>query len=290
MENNIIVNGAWLTVNKTCNNRCGWCYMKSEWEKNGEMDYSLACRIINFLKEGGIKNIVLIGGEPTLYSKLADLIDYISKKDMNAIMISNGRKFADMHFTQRIVENGLKVISFSAKGGDDEQYQKVARVKDGYTQMLEGYFNLSKLGKNVTFSLTIAGDLIQNIEAVVDKLIQDGIGSISINFGIPIVNDEEILGDCIPNPKIAGECYARVYDTLIDKNVPFSFYNTIPLCLIPERVRVKVLAEERAINSCHIFKGKGLIFTMEGGIIPCNHFTSHILDKKEFLKWLNCCN
>jgi len=273
------INGAWLVLNKECNFKCPWCYMKSEWDKKEEMDFSLACKIIDFLDEGNVKNIILLGGEPTLYSRIFDVIEYIKNKKMFSALVSNGVKFSDISFAKKIIMAGVNIINFSAKGGNNEQYKRVTKASNGYTEMIQGYKNVHKLGKDVSFSVTIAGELVDNIEEVINNLVDDGVEGISISLGTPVIDGNKLSGDSIPNPITLAKAYERAYDVLSKRGIIFSFYNTIPLCLISKRVREKVVNAERAINYCNVSQGKGLNFNYKGEIIPCNHFTSHSLCK-----------
>ena len=62
----------WLTLNRKCNNNCSWCYAQRA-EKE-EMDFKKAKMCIGNLAALGIKNIVLIGGEPTIYPQIIEII------------------------------------------------------------------------------------------------------------------------------------------------------------------------------------------------------------------------
>lgn len=70
-----MINGAWLTTNRSCNNRCEWCYAQNA--IGNEMDIDDAKKCVDVLKELKVKHIVLIGGEPTIYSHLIELLKYI---------------------------------------------------------------------------------------------------------------------------------------------------------------------------------------------------------------------
>ena len=61
----------WLTLNRTCNLRCLWCYASStNYKAEDILSYEDATKIIDICSDVGIKGIILMGGEPTLYSHL----------------------------------------------------------------------------------------------------------------------------------------------------------------------------------------------------------------------------
>ena len=65
---------AWFTTNKSCNNRCSWCYARETKFSNAFMDLGNACKLVDELYKNNVKNIVLIGGEPSIYKYLIPLI------------------------------------------------------------------------------------------------------------------------------------------------------------------------------------------------------------------------
>ena len=56
----------WLTVTRKCNNFCEWCYTQNKLSCES-MKFDDAMSSVDKLVEMGVKRIVLIGGEPTLY-------------------------------------------------------------------------------------------------------------------------------------------------------------------------------------------------------------------------------
>jgi len=61
----------WFTVNHGCNFRCKWCYAQNtEYNPAEEMDIELARNLIFIIKDLKINRVTVIGGEPTLWSKL----------------------------------------------------------------------------------------------------------------------------------------------------------------------------------------------------------------------------
>jgi pyruvate-formate lyase-activating enzyme len=79
----------WLEVYLTgrCNGKCSFCIEKNGFRPKESVNWrSLADTIINSNK----KNILLLGGEPTLYSDLSHLIICLSEAGLNVCMTTNG--------------------------------------------------------------------------------------------------------------------------------------------------------------------------------------------------------
>ena len=98
------ISTAWLTTNYTCNCKCDWCYAQKMLAKHRSMDLQYAKQIVNYLKAKGIQTITLIGGEPTIYSKLIELICYIKSLGIKVRLATNGKRFKNKTFAKQIVD------------------------------------------------------------------------------------------------------------------------------------------------------------------------------------------
>lgn len=81
----------WLEVMLTpsCNGKCSWCVEKDGFKPQTEVDWlTLAKTIISTDK----KNIILLGGEPTLYNHLRKLIRELHFANLNVYITTNGSK------------------------------------------------------------------------------------------------------------------------------------------------------------------------------------------------------
>lgn len=66
---------AWLTTNKSCNNRCKWCYAKASNFLNQSMDIDKLKRVVDSLEKNNIRNIVFIGGSLAFINILYQLLN-----------------------------------------------------------------------------------------------------------------------------------------------------------------------------------------------------------------------
>ena len=176
----------WLTVTRKCNNYCEWCYTQNK--LNCEtMDYKDALSSVDKLYELGTKRIVLIGGEPTLYKNITDLIKYIVSKGIKVSIASNGRKFSDIDFAKKIVEAGVNSINISLKGTSEYEYLKYTKSK-GLTEAIQGYNNLKKLGfNNVSLSYVIVDDNKNNFDNLVKLIDKNDLKNIVFQFVKPVL-------------------------------------------------------------------------------------------------------
>ena len=78
----------WLTVNRECELRCGWCYIKGlGYKKKNDLDIDLAFNMIDVMDSMGTKVCKILGGEPALYPNIIPLLEYLKKKVINQLLL-----------------------------------------------------------------------------------------------------------------------------------------------------------------------------------------------------------
>lgn len=144
---------AWMTLNRKCNLRCDWCYAKStNYDNFADMTIDKAYHIIDMLCKLNIHHISLIGGEPTLYCDLINVIEYAKKHNVSCGIITNGIKLANQDFLSELKNAGLHNVNLSLKGYSRENF-KDSTGFDRYQQSLDAIKNLKN--SNIPFSVSM---------------------------------------------------------------------------------------------------------------------------------------
>ncbi|PIR93925.1 hypothetical protein COT97_04010 [Candidatus Falkowbacteria bacterium CG10_big_fil_rev_8_21_14_0_10_39_11] len=270
--------GAWLTVNRKCNFRCGWCYARDTKFSTDDMSLDLARKLVVFLMELGVRETVLIGGEPTIYPHLVEVIKLLQDCKITPFLVTNGKRFVDYDYAEQIVSSGIKHIAISLKGADADQYKELTKV-DCYDDVIAGYDNLQKLGIEPTISITIVSDLIPRIEELLVNLDNAGISAITFDMGTPVIVGDSISAEGIQDPRQLAQSCSEIYSFMKRRNSRFNMRISVPLCLFPEDLRNEMITSNAIMTCCHIQSGSGVIFDQGGNLLPCNHFPSHPLGK-----------
>lgn len=100
----------WLEVNliKQCNAKCSWCIEKNGYHPKKIVSWkTIAKKAIG----SNAKNILLLGGEPTLYEDLEPLINYLKENKCNVWLTTNGSKLFSS-FAKKYLYN-IKGINIS---------------------------------------------------------------------------------------------------------------------------------------------------------------------------------
>lgn len=132
-----------LYINYQCGLRCNHCFIGEALNTNKELDFSLAKTIIRKAKHQGLKSVTLLGGEPTLYSKIELLINYIISQNLELRIVTNGQKPCYrliLKLSKSVLENIH--FCFSIDGSTDHVQENI-RGKGTFNNLIQS-LNLAK--------------------------------------------------------------------------------------------------------------------------------------------------
>ncbi len=271
------ITGAWLTVNRACNMRCPWCYASStKFDHAATMEADLAYRLLDLFSDLGVKGVVILGGEPTVYPHLLEVIRYTVSRNMKPVIVTNGKRLSNLSYARLLQATGIKDITISLKAVESEGYRplRISDDTDLFEQVCAAIKNVQRVGIGLNVSVTLVRSLDGKLERLVELLTKLNPKHVTVDMGTPVIKPDGTDGEGILNPLELAEIVARLYEILKPTSLNYSFYLSIPLCLIDPKIRSEMIGAGRVLTTCHVPKGQGVVFTPEGSVILCNHFSS----------------
>lgn len=286
---------AWLTVNRSCNLRCQWCYASSSgFKSTADISLERAKNIISLVKAVGIKTVSIIGGEPTLWKDLFAFNDFCNGLPINTTLVTNTYAFRSEMFWKEYLKHPNTRMEPSLKAFDDASSLSITKIKD-FDGIKLGMRRANAKFKNavsIVYSTLTEGHLVDMVSTAVD------LGAASVRVGIctPMSVDGRFTA---PYTVEYGKMVAEVagsYNKLVEitKGKVHFTLNT-PLCIWPEAFVRDVLAHNRVGNGCQFQHRSGVIFDTDGQVLLCNSmldcpvgkFGVDFNDTKSFLALLN---
>lgn len=158
---NIFIN-AGIRITRSCNLNCPYCNIQSvkkedltleQWKKAGEI-----------LKKIGIKDLVILGGEPTEYEKLPEFVDfYENTLGIKCSMTTNA--YNNLDKVINVIDSGLSRIGVSVDSIDVKSSISPFKNKMGL-QMIEELVSLNKNIQIVDYAVLNKKN-INNIEDLI---------------------------------------------------------------------------------------------------------------------------
>lgn len=284
----------WLTTNYNCNLRCRWCYQREMAKSTKTMSCQLAKELVDLCSGLPVKDIILIGGEPTLYPHFLDIVRYIKVKELATNVISNSIRFADNEFVEEAQEAGVVAVTTSVKGSSGKEYFEATGC-DAFDLVRKAILNLesSKIAHHV--SVTISSSIIDNWDQMVRFVKECGAKNCHFSFEKPtiLLDNSVVLDDRMSPRNIAGFIQDVMYPSLSEAGINFKIKLMLPQCVLRDGFVEKLEDEHHAFACCLLMNRDGIVFDPNGVVLPCNHFVTYPLGKygedfktpEEFLNW-----
>ena len=126
MENKVVNVGIRLT--RKCNMKCTYCNIQSI--EREELTLDEWKKAVDIIKRLGAKDIVILGGEPTIYPNIVELVRYISK-DANLSCNLTTNAFGNFEIVKDLLDAGLNSIGVSIDNLDIKESISPLKAKNG---------------------------------------------------------------------------------------------------------------------------------------------------------------
>jgi len=291
----IVPSVAWLTVNRSCNLRCQWCYGSSSGFTSGsDMNFETAKNIVLLLKDLGVKTVVVIGGEPTLWKDLFKLNDFCNSLSIKTNLVTNAYAFRSESFWLEYLKHPNTCIEPSLKAFDQQSNLLITNSKDfeGIKAGMRMVTSKFKCQISVIYSTLIENDLLKMVSAAVD------LGAFSVRVVVckPMSVDGKFIAPfTVEYGKMVAEISGNYEKMLEITRNHLSFGLNTPLCIWPKDFVQDVIAKKRIGMGCQFQCRSGIVFDTDGKVILCNsmfdcpvgQYGVDFDDSKSFLALLN---
>lgn len=268
------IKDAWLTVNRACNMNCSWCYANNIDSFNGkELSFCKGLEAVDLLLDLGIEHITILGGEPTLYRNLADLISYMSRKNLDVTLVTNGIKLSDFSYCEELKSSGVNFVSISIKGGSEEDYGKLTDVIQAYDKVMKAIHNMKKLGINFLVSFVLDENVIERFLETVLDCRRNGAQHFSLSFCYDFSNIEGRRTEYNFEKNIFQmlDWFEIMYDKIHKATGgDFRIKQSLPLCAWSGNLIKKMEERGQISYTCQVLKQSGIVFDPQLRVIPCN--------------------
>ncbi len=133
-----------IEFSQNCNFRCPYCYVPKGAHFEDDLSPEAIRDAIMQAKDLGAKKIIILGGEPTLYPHVLDMIRFIRSEHLEVEMFTNGSGITSDFALSLIDENVRVVLKLNTL--DEELQDKLAGIR-GASKIIETAFaNLKQAG------------------------------------------------------------------------------------------------------------------------------------------------
>lgn len=272
---------AWLTINRACNLRCGWCYGKAmDFATTATMSMETVRAALAMFDGLAMDSVILIGGEPTIHPRFLDIVRTVRAAGYRPLVVTNSVRFRDDRFLGDALRAGLCGITTSLKAGDDEQYERLTGRRV-FSLVMQAIRNIeARRSGNDLFhklSITICDGVLQDFDRILDAVVASGAERFSLDMERPILIGGQTQSPGSTTPREMADFFVRVYPKLEACGMRFTMKISLPFCLFPAWFITELVTKGRLVSGCQMLRGSGIIVDHAGRVLPCNQFCDHPL-------------
>ena len=261
----------WITLNRACNIRCKWCYAKNtHYKSRNELSLDSLDKVLRFCEEAQEKYLILLGGEPTIYPHIKDVLKLCSAKGFRTTVVTNGVVFKDKAKLNEFYAAGMDGVDISVKASSSSEYMEVTGA-DVFDDVLQAIENIHSLGKDFTCSMVITKESVNTFINGVKAIFKKGCKRISLSFvydfNINESKDPMWLIENNPYDLIQKFCsHVEELNDITGGN--WAMETGFPLCLYSQEQLEKM--KKNIVSCCQLIEDNGILFDTDLSLIPCN--------------------
>lgn len=285
------VAGVYIWGVEACNLRCAECLVANTgYSPKKFMEYGLAKAIVQLAVDlEGCRNLILFGGEPTLWTHFMDVCELARDLGGNkeggfkTTVFTNGIKFASPRFTKEAIASGLDAVHLSIKGTCEHTYGEYTGMQEGFKLMLDGIRNLRAHDLEPNFEIVVNKHVIPHVREILIDLDALGVKRILVDFENVVLKDGVLNNAQTPSYWEFGRAVEAIHAAITDPNLALSIRPriamTFPFCFVRRDVLDGLIAMKLIDSFCYLVHGRAAIFKTEGELIACNHLNEQTLGK-----------
>ena len=254
-----------------CNMNCKHCFTKKS-NVGDEMSFSEKCAMIDQMKNLGINEILIGGGEPFVKDDFLDFVEYTLSQGIATKVFTNGVLISE-EICRRIADWDLAYMSISVDGTTEEEYESVRGIR-ALHKVRDSIKRVKAMCKfPMAISVTVNNNNYQNAEKYLEFAHSCGVDRVKVRPTKP-------SGNIFDNPDVylTPERYLefittmqRVWNEKYNSEFRLDFsWGDSRLYYNPETNAMEVADIIFPYEGYGCFAGKGsMVVSANGQVSPC---------------------
>lgn len=262
-----------FSITGKCNYNCMHCSVNAPASPMGELSMERICELLDEMKECGLKNIVLIGGEPLIRRDFLQIVDEIAKRGMFVVQIFTNGSLISCGLLDGLRERGLSplfMISFDGVGFHDA----MRGVKGAEEVFYKKLGLLREYGFRISCNMCVTRESITSLWTTINVLSERGVSSLTVYPPASCGLWKAKAGTLGASSELVADVYEAVIEEYTAANYPIDL-NLYGLAYFDSRSRKYIIAPKWRSRSgdalapaCRTFEQE-LNISPEGTLSPC---------------------
>lgn len=224
-----------------CSRSCRFCFVSRDDRIRfaAHIPFRKLCETVYKAYIRGSRSLSVLGGEPTLYPHLLELLAFAKKTGYSsAVLFSNGFRLSDKDYVGKLAETGLKAVHFNLPSCESDAFDYLTRSKDGLQKAVMALDNLAELKIPVIAVCVINKSNYNKLPGYADFYMRHGVSAFMLHYtklagclDPDIPENKENLEIVIPASK-AAEGIRQMTDFCVSKQFVPPFVDIMQPCLL----------------------------------------------------------
>ena len=208
-----------FSITGRCNYRCMHCSVNAPESPAPETPLPRICQLLDEMKECGLKNVVLIGGEPLIHKDFLQIVDEVSVRGMFITEIFSNGSLVTPALLDELERRGIRttfMLSFDGVGYHD-------RMR-GVPGAEENFYRCVRLLRERQFpvacNMCITRESVQTIWPTIEKLSAMGVRSLTVYPPVECGLWAGKAGTMGVTTEMIGEEYSKVIERFVAAGYP----------------------------------------------------------------------
>jgi MoaA/NifB/PqqE/SkfB family radical SAM enzyme len=245
-------------ISSHCNRRCTYCFLPSDFFTSGmRMSIDGFSGIVNWSRRNGIKEVTLLGGEPSLHPSFAEMVCLASDRGLEVRVVTNGaRRFRRLLANGTIRADNLARVAVSLDCRDPE-VQDEFRGRGAWQDAMATIDLLRERG--VVFDINVTGvkPVLAGVEALLDFAEEAGCRRVNIHWPSTIGIGSTLDPGFVPERNVWSELTHKI--GLRTERRPDFFVE----------IERGVLADDESLSGCALADFSNLQIMPDGRAYRC---------------------
>ena len=279
--------------NYECNRNCRFCFTSKDNNNyhSKPISFHSICEKIYIGYKEGCRMLTVLGGEPTVYDKLPNMLAFANKIGyIGTVLFSNGLKFADYSYAKKIASLKLKAVHLNIPSHEPDSFNYLTQSEHGYDALLQAIRNLKALSIPMIAVCVITKQNYDKLAEYVDFYYKSGISFFIFHYAklqgnldpLNEKNAENIKSIVVPISE-AAKGLKKMLEHCLKANIFPPFIETMPPCVLDSyayRITDFIFESNKLMSELRIIPGMRLHINKYDSRIKISECTDCIWEEK----------
>ena len=232
----------YLHITESCEHHCNFCYASYGLGEFGHAELENVEKIVSYAAKAGVKKISLVGGNPVLHPKIAEILRYIATTtEMKTVLMTNTARFPNNAIKE--LAPFIDIVMVTIHGDNSTQHDAVTAVEGSYEDLISACKEFQRYSVPIEVAYNITPRTYNQIFSSLEALMHKGINvSRYILQRIAPITDRDgkvlkLNEEFVPNREQVNIALSQIVLANKKYNIPIELVDPFPLCIVKEEFR-----------------------------------------------------